>query len=98
MNLRFLLVTSLLGVLAIACDLGGSELPDLVKVPADGDETEDPPPPACDPVAETGCRADQRCTWVRLAGSPPTGATACVADGTVPLGGACTRGRPGWDT
>ena len=50
----------------------------------------------CDPVAQTGCQASQRCTWIIT--SVTTGHNACIADGTVNVGGACAYGAPGETT
>jgi hypothetical protein len=50
----------------------------------------------CNPVAQTGCGADQRCTWITT--SDTTGHAACLADGTVAVGGACTQGPDGETT
>jgi len=47
----------------------------------------------CDPVAQTGCTTGQRCTWVYT--TTTTGHPACLADGTVNVGGACTYGAAG---
>ncbi|MBI3179226.1 MAG: hypothetical protein HYZ27_06165, partial [Deltaproteobacteria bacterium] len=56
----------------------------------------DYPPTACDPVAQTGCAAHQKCTWIKVdAGS---GKVGCVADGTVAKAGACQYGPEGETT
>ena len=47
----------------------------------------------CNPVAQTGCGAGQRCAWIYT--GQTTGHNACLADGTVNLGGACGYGRAG---
>ncbi len=53
----------------------------------------------CNPVAQTGCDAGEKCTWVaRSAADPRCGATACAPDGPVELGGACAVGPPGLDS
>jgi hypothetical protein len=55
--------------------------------------------PACDPVAQTGCKANQRCTL--LLTGPGAGQFTCLADGTVPTGGSCSipdaGGAPTYD-
>lgn len=53
--------------------------------------------PACDPLQQTGCASGQRCTWVTTTQSGD-GHLACVADGSVALGGACSTGAPGETT
>jgi subtilisin-like proprotein convertase family protein len=45
----------------------------------------------CDPVAQCGCPAGEGCSIVDFT----TGATACIAAGDVPEGGACTGGAVG---
>jgi hypothetical protein len=58
----------------------------------------DGPPPVmlCDPRAQTGCEAGQKCA-TRFLTEPPNELSeiACVADGGVELGGACTYGLAG---
>jgi hypothetical protein len=51
---------------------------------------------SCDPVAQTGCSTGQRCAWVWT--TTTAGHNACLADGTVSLGGACTTGAAGETT
>jgi hypothetical protein len=53
-------------------------------------------PAACDPVAQTGCAAGQRCAWIFT--TTMTGHNACLPDGTIALGGACTYGPAGETT
>src|SRR5579871_2846948 len=50
----------------------------------------------CDPLVQTTCPADQRCTWVATA--PSFGYPACLPDGTVDQGGACAAGAYGPST
>lgn len=50
-----------------------------------------PAGPACDPLANTGCAADEKCSLVVEATDPVLlSRTACVPDGAVALGDACT--------
>jgi hypothetical protein len=49
----------------------------------------------CDPVAQTGCLAGERCTRVVLPDYTPI--TSCVPAGTVPAGGACASPELGAD-
>jgi hypothetical protein len=51
---------------------------------------------ACNPVAQTGCGPGQRCTWIWT--GPTVGHNACLADGSVNLGDACTIGPDGETT
>jgi len=50
----------------------------------------------CNPVAQTGCGAGQRCAWIYT--SQSAGHNACLADGTVDLGGTCGYGPLGETT
>ena len=51
---------------------------------------------SCDPVAQTGCGTGQRCTWI-VTGTN-AGHNACLADGSVDLGGTCSYGATGETT
>lgn len=42
------------------------------------------PPPACNPILQTGCEADQNCTF-----GPNDSSPSCVAEGTVAYGEEC---------
>src|SRR5688500_6936904 len=61
--------------------------PDASTVAPDGS----PEASACNPVTQQGCAEGEKCSWI-VAQVAPTflGQTACVRDGNVPLGGACT--------
>jgi hypothetical protein len=50
---------------------------------------------ACDPVAQTGCAAGERCTRVGLSGGGAI--TTCAPEGTVPEGGTCWAPAVGAD-
>jgi hypothetical protein len=52
---------------------------------------------ACDPLAQTGCAANEKCTWVidLFTGADATGHVGCVANGTVANGQACMVGAGG---
>jgi hypothetical protein len=47
----------------------------------------------CNPVAQTGCLASEKCTWVDH--TDILGVIQCAPAGDVALGGACTIGPPG---
>lgn len=49
----------------------------------------------CDPVAQTGCWAAEKCSWIWIVRETDVGIVACVADGTVPAGQVCTYGPEG---
>jgi hypothetical protein len=50
----------------------------------------DAPPAQCDVFAQTGCPANQKCTWISDGASTPTFTIGCVANGTVADKGACS--------
>jgi hypothetical protein len=52
----------------------------------------------CNPVSQTGCEADEKCSWLTVSRDPYLGRTACVPDGAVPVDGACETGEPGEET
>ncbi len=96
------LFTGLLSVVA-ACG-GGDSTPDAPDICVgadcvDGGATVDATT-ACNPVAQTGCEAGQKCTWITVvdgtAQDPDgVGLIGCVADGAAAIGQACTSGEPG---
>ncbi len=43
----------------------------------------------CDPLAQEGCGAGEKCTWIRTGTASYQGRTTCVRDGDVGIGGAC---------
>ncbi|HTE52730.1 MAG TPA: hypothetical protein VK698_17880 [Kofleriaceae bacterium] len=96
MRLAHALALALLAALAAApaCGSDGGSTPD--GAPADA-----APPDAgpggvvCDPVAQTGCAAGDKCAQLVLSLEPGDVRTACVPDGTVEVGGACVTGEPG---
>lgn len=49
----------------------------------------------CDPVTQAPCGSGSKCAWIATSDAPAMGHTACIADGTVDEGGACTTGAPG---
>ncbi len=54
---------------------------------------------ACDPVAQTGCSAGKKCTWIRISTSGTfAGALACTPAGLADVGGACQYGADGATT
>ncbi len=53
----------------------------------------DATPPPCDPLSQTTCLSNERCTWV--ATSPTAGHAVCLADGAVVQGGVCAAGAYG---
>jgi hypothetical protein len=77
--------------LLAACGGGGDD-----DVTLDPDANSGPDAAAaCDPVAQTGCADNEKCTWIRV--TDTLGRLGCSPDGTVAAGADCTRG-PNGDT
>jgi len=70
-----------------ACGGGGNNNVIIVDTP--------PPPKLCDPLAQTGCEAGEKCATRVLQDNPEITEIACVADGTVAIDGACGYGPAG---
>ncbi|MGB8223606.1 MAG: hypothetical protein WCF10_13555, partial [Polyangiales bacterium] len=80
--------------LSISCSDSGAANPD-----AGTDAGTDAGPGDCDPVANTGCEAGEKCSSLLISSDPSlTTSTTCLPDGTVRLGGACTVGAAGETT
>ncbi len=90
--MKNLILGAAVAALAAAC--GGGGKPQLLDASIDAQM-------ACNPIAQTGCMANQKCTWIVDADANPTTMTAeighvdCVAvDATaVPDGMACTAAK-----
>jgi hypothetical protein len=83
-------------VLLVACSSKGPPGNAPIDAPRYG--TEDPSwLDTCNPVSQTGCSPDQKCTWDRVAAGAgsPIGEIACVPAGTKQLGQACRFGAAG---
>lgn len=101
--MKKLIISALCAVAFGACGGGGNK---DISITDSGPEIDgNVTPPGCNPVTQAGCEADEKCA--QLVESGPTEAnpeapflakTACVPNGTVPEGGACTRGEPGATT
>lgn len=50
-----------------------------------------PDPDDCDPVENTGCDADEKCSWKLESLDPIAGRTTCVPEGTAEVDESCTR-------
>lgn len=90
--------------LALACngdsfggDAGADSGGDVTPINGGGDGGVDADATtACDPVAQIGCAADQKCTWVRDSVTPsPSGQLRCVPNGNAVSGGNCSYGASG---
>src|SRR5262245_47232182 len=86
---------------AMACGGGGGTRPDAAGDPPidaaiDAPSTACQPtaaptvpasgPSGCNPLAQTGCSAGQKCAWLQQG---PNGTSSCVPDGKVALDCAC---------
>jgi hypothetical protein len=72
--------------LLVAC---GGEDKKVMVVPVDAQMT-------CNPLLNTGCPAQQKCTWLLDALMPNyVGHIGCAPEGAVAVGGACMYGAPG---
>lgn len=49
----------------------------------------------CNPLAQTGCNAGEKCTWLIDQLNPAAGHIGCAPDGTIAVGCACSLGIPG---
>lgn len=73
----------------------GHDAPDVVLIDAGSNQLPDANL-QCDVLAQTGCAAGDKCTWIEDATTPsPLGHIGCAPAGVVALGGACTYGAPG---
>jgi hypothetical protein len=52
----------------------------------------------CNPINQTGCQANEKCTQLVESDMPFLAYTTCVPDGNVPNGGMCMQGAPGPST
>ncbi len=80
------------GLLA-ACG-GGDDGITLVDADTSGPDASQ----ACNPVAQTGCGADEKCTWINIDSMNDVGTLGCVPDGDVATTGACAYGPDGETT
>ena len=74
------------GVVVALAACGGGGGTKLVDGGADA-------PTACNPVAQTGCQAGEKCTWIididGTSTTPDVGHIGCAVAGTTPDGGTC---------
>ena len=78
------------GLLA-ACG-GGSDNKKIMVVDSGGDTG----PMVCNPLMQTGCQANEKCTWIIDATTPQyVGHIGCVMDGTAAVGASCMFGAAG---
>lgn len=82
------------GLMMAACGGGGK----VKLVDAGGDDDDDGPPATCNPITQTGCNANEACTWFIDQDTPTeVGHIGCkVLNGSeVALGGTCAFGPAG---
>lgn len=91
--MKKLVLGALFGLLA-ACGGGKSTVDSRIVVQ---DSTTVDAGDACNVLADTGCQATQKCTWIidLWTGQSATGHVGCATAGTVALGGACKIGTGG---
>ena len=83
----------------LSCVEGGDSDSDVdtdADSDTDTDTDTDTNPTLCDPVAQDGCDAGEKCAAV-TSGDPPVSSTQCVEDGTVPEGSPCASRADGAD-
>jgi len=81
------------GLLA-AC--GGGSDSKKIMIMVDGSGSDGSGGDMCNPLAQTGCNAGQKCTWIIDQLTPTyVGHIGCVADGTAAVGAACSFGAAG---
>lgn len=72
---------------------GGSDKPMLIDSLMTGSDV-DATPPTCNPVAQTGCAASEKCTWIidqdGSANADDIAHIGCAPNGTVAVDAACT--------
>jgi len=77
---------------------GGIDSVDLDSSPPPDEISPIDAPTVCDPVSQTGCSPDQKCTWiVDEAGPPDLGHTGCATDGGTAAGEPCASPGTGAD-
>lgn len=81
-----------IGLLA-ACGGGDDTMIDVIDAGEGPDASQ-----ACNPVSQTGCGVDEKCTWINIDSMNDVGTLGCVADGSVATLGACTFGPDGETT
>ncbi len=92
--MKKLVLSALFGILA-AC--GGSKSSPDTRIFVDGGIDGPPAGDVCNVLADTGCQANEKCTWVidLWTGNDATGRVACAPAGTVALNGSCMIGTGG---
>lgn len=77
----------------------GGHPPDEYSCICIGDDTAPDALVVCDPVTQTGCDADEKCTWIIAAADPEVlGYIGCAPAGPGAIDEACTVGPPGVTT
>ncbi len=95
--MKKLVLTALCAAVMAACGGSGSSNDDGTVTLTPDANTEEPPA-ACNPVTQAGCATGEKCGQLVESEDPFLARTACVPDGSVTTGGACTSGAPGATT
>src|SRR4051794_3670971 len=84
--------------LLAACSSKSSNDPTVTPIDSSSDSTS----PTCNPLAQTGCNAGEKCTWTTDQDTPPIGHVGCAPEAAAPkaIGAVCTdppAGPMGYD-
>ncbi|HTJ44676.1 MAG TPA: hypothetical protein VL463_21370 [Kofleriaceae bacterium] len=95
--MRKLAFGALLAGLLVACGSKSNSHPDVQINPNIDAGFDAPMAQVCNPVAQSGCDAGEKCSWVRIQATATTqiGQLGCVPDGSVAVNGSCTWGAAG---
>ncbi len=93
--MKKLVLTALCALAFGACGDDGGGGPDVRVTDGGGVGPDADVPVACNPVTQAGCLAGEKCAQLVANDEPFLATTACVPDGTITNGGACTRGEAG---
>ncbi|HEY4179416.1 MAG TPA: hypothetical protein VGM90_21375 [Kofleriaceae bacterium] len=98
--MKKLALGALIAGLAACGGGGGSNSSSTIIVP-DGNGDDGGGVVGCSPTAQTGCNANEKCTWINDQDDPPIGHIGCAPDGNIAIGSTCTEpaaGPMGYDT
>ena len=90
----FRMVAALMCACAIGACLPGQTKDPSVATDAGSADAEDPSV-TCNPVAQTGCAADEKCAQLVASVDPWLSSTSCVPAGEREIGESCARGADG---
>ncbi len=93
--MKRLIISALCAVAFGACGGGDDGDTGISLTDAGGAGGADADTGVCNPVTQAGCEAGEKCAQLVESADPFLARTACVPDGTVAEGQACTRGEAG---